>query len=324
MDSNGLSDPYCKLEFIGYPNSVKKTRYIEKTLNTFWDEFIQMEIHSISDVFQMTLYDYDLLSKDDIISTYTLDLSKLEFGITKEEEWKMIPYSSSITKPGIISVKYQITEPSQRIFESNKFEINKLTCYIHSFENIEKGKEYYCKIKTADSYKGQISNVFTDNLLMEAFNLLLRNQTETLEIILYQNEKKDGYKFSKEVKRIKHIIENMSEKDIDGVKFSLAMNDPNITFPPHPPIVNEKRYVYIYVDRWINVEKKDIKGLFVTVSLNKEEKERYSDCTCVTYQELDYNFKHTFHIPVYSLRDEKLFFKYLIMIKRQNLILLGN
>ena len=42
-------------------------------------------------------------------------------------------------KPGKISVIYQITEPNQDIFFSRKIEINKLTCYIHSFENIKEG-----------------------------------------------------------------------------------------------------------------------------------------------------------------------------------------
>ena len=308
MDANGFSDPYCTLEFIGYPNSVKKTRIIERTLTPFWDELIQMEIPTISDIVKITLYDYDKLSKNDIISYYTFKISELEFGITKEEELKMIPYSSSIKKPGIISVIYQVTEPCQKIFESKQFEINKLKCYIHSFDNIINGKEYYCEVKTVDSYKGQASNVYTDNLVMETFNLLSRvNQPETLEIILYQNEKKDDYKISKIIKKIKCEINEMGEKYVDGVKFTLAMNDPKITFPSKPPFINEKRYYHIYVNRCVNLPKMDVNELsdsFVRISLNKEEKERYSDCTRIISKDQNPIFNHTFHIPVYSLRDD--------------------
>jgi hypothetical protein len=170
------------------------------------------------------------------------------------------------------------------------------------------GEEYYCEVKTADSYQRQISNVTTDNILMETFNLLLRPyQVETLEIILYQNEKKGEYKFSKEIKRIKHKIGEMGEQNIDGIKFTLAMNDPNITFPQHPPFINEKRYINIFVDKCINLPIMDSNGLsdpFVKISLNKEKENRYSDCTRVILKELNPIFKHTFHIPVYSLRDD--------------------
>ena len=115
---------------------------------------------------------------------------------------------------------------------------------------IFQGDEYYCEVKTADSYRGQYSNVTTDNLLMETFILLLRPyQTETLEIILYKNEKKGKYKFSKEIKRIRYIIKDMGEKNIEGIKFTLAENDPNIVFPSHPPIIHPQRYVNIFVDK---------------------------------------------------------------------------
>ena len=82
---NDSSDPYCKLEIIGFPENVKKTRVIEKSLNPLWDEFSQYEIHSLSDIIKITLYDHDKLSKDDIISEYYIDLSRLEYGIAKEE-----------------------------------------------------------------------------------------------------------------------------------------------------------------------------------------------------------------------------------------------
>ena len=309
MDTRS-SDPYCKLEFVGFPDSVKKTRIIENSLNPFWDEFFQYEIPSLSDIFKITLYDYDKLTKDDIISEYTIDLSKLEYGIVKEEEVRMNPYSSSIRNPGIIELKYQITQPCQEIFVSKKFEINTLKCYIYGFENTIEGEEYFCEVKNAAANKGQLSNVTNDNLLMETFILLLNPyKEETLEIILYHNERKGKHKFAKEIKRIKHKILEMGEKNIDGIKFTLALNDPNISFPPHPPMILAKRFVHIYVDRCINLPKMDKKSSdpFVKISLNKYDKiKRYSNSTRVIMKELNPVFKHVFHVPVYSLRDDKI------------------
>ena len=39
MDNNNSSDAYCKLEFIGLPNSVKKTRIIENSLTQNYRKF---------------------------------------------------------------------------------------------------------------------------------------------------------------------------------------------------------------------------------------------------------------------------------------------
>ena len=44
MIQNSSSDPYCKLEFVDIPESVRKTRVIENSLKPFWDEFFQFEI----------------------------------------------------------------------------------------------------------------------------------------------------------------------------------------------------------------------------------------------------------------------------------------
>ena len=296
------------MEFEGFTDSIKKTRIIENSLNPFWDEFFQFEIHSLSDIFKITLYDYDKLTKDDIISFYNIDLSRIKYGITYEENLEMKPYSSSIKNPGSISVIYQVTEPNQTIFDSKEFKVNELKVYIDSFENNISGDEYFCEVKTADAYKGQLSNVTYDNLIMETFTFFLRPyQPETLEIILYHNEKKGKFKFSREVKRIRHTIKEMGEKNIEGIRFTLVMNDPNIIFPNHPPFIFPKRCVHIYVDRCIDLPKMDKKSSdpFVKVTLNEyKKKKRYTNTTRVIMKELNPIYRHTFHVPAYSLRDD--------------------
>ena len=54
----------------------------------------------------------------------------------------MSKYSSSVERGGTISVIYQIARPCQEIFYSEKFEIDKITCYVQSFENAIQGEEY--------------------------------------------------------------------------------------------------------------------------------------------------------------------------------------
>ena len=309
MDNNGSSDPYCKLEFIGLPESIKKTRIIENSLNPFWDEFFQFEIKSLHDIFQISLIDYDKITKDDIISYYTFDLSKCEYGVTFEEEISLIPAKSTIYNPGSMSIVYQITKPGQQIFSNEKFNVDKLTCYLESVQNISlQGKEYYCEVKTVDSYKSQISKVFMDGILMETFDILMRKeQQETLEIILYQHELKGEYKFPKEIKHIYYPIQELGQKCIEGITFTLVLNQPKEIFALPPPIIFPKRYIHIFVDCCQNLPAKDKNGKsdpFVKVSLNKKEKERYINRTRVVLKELNPIFKHTFHIPLYSLRDD--------------------
>ena len=311
MDNNGSSDPYCLLEFIGIPESVKKTRIIENSLNPFWDEFFQLEIKSLHDIFRISLYDYDKLSKDDLISTYILDLSQCEYGTNFEGEINMKPASSSIHSPGVLNIKYQITAPGQEIFNSQNFNVDTLTCYIERFQDIIPGDEYYCEIKTIDSYKSQISQVFTDYILMETFDILLRKgQQETLEIILYKHEIKGKYKFPKEIKRIHYPIQELGQKCIGGITFTLAMNEVSSIFAKPPPRIFPKRFVHIFVDCCENLpamDKNKSSDPFVKISLNKEGNERFVDRTRVILKELNPIFKHTFHVPVYSLRDDIIY-----------------
>jgi hypothetical protein len=83
------------------------------------------------------------MSKDDIISFHTIDLSKCEYGINIEETVKMKPANSSINCPGNLYIMYQITRPGQQIFNSEKFMVDKLTCYIEGIQNIApQGTEY--------------------------------------------------------------------------------------------------------------------------------------------------------------------------------------
>ena len=305
-NANFTKDTYCKMEFIGFPETAQKTRIIENSSNPFWDEFHQFEITSLSNDFQISLCD----SKNEIISVYIIKLSNCDFGIKKEETIIMSKYSSSVERGGTISVIYQIAKPCQEIFYSEKFEIDKITCYVQSFENAIQGEEYYCEVKTINTFKGQLSKVTNDNLIMEKFVILARKfQNETLEIILFKLEKKGKYKFSKEIKRIKYLIEELGEHEIDGIKFTLQMNeDPNTKYPEHPPVSFPKRYFHILLEDCFFKDDeytKRFKDSYIKLSLNKKDKiKRYSEKTRIVYNEQNPKFRHIFHIPLFSLKDD--------------------
>jgi len=121
---------------------------------------------------------------------------------------------------------------------------------------------------------------------MVTFDLMLRNQKEALEIILYKNDKNDKYKISKEIKRIRYNINlnEMGEKNIEGVKFTLILNEQNINFPKHPPFIREKRYIHLYYDRYIfssDVKFGELSNSFFEISINDKKLNRFSDCTRV-------------------------------------------
>ena len=98
---------------------------------------------------------------------------------------------------------------------------------------------------------------------------------------------------------------------IDGIKFTLALNQSHSIFPQPPPVIFEQRYVHIFVDCCKNLPAMDnnkSSDPFVKISLNKyKDRERLVNRTRVVLKELNPVFKHTFHVPLYSLRDDIIY-----------------
>ena len=72
------------------------------------------------------------------------------------------------------------------------------------------------------------------------------------------------------------MIEELGEQYIDGIQFSLQMNeDPNTNYPKHPPILFSKRYVHILVKdclfQDIDIQKR-FKDSYMKISLNKKNR----------------------------------------------------
>ena len=76
-DRNGYSDPYCKFGLNG--KEVYKTKIQKKTLHPAWNEFFEVPISSRTAAdFRVTVMDWDLGDKDDLLGGAVINLATLE------------------------------------------------------------------------------------------------------------------------------------------------------------------------------------------------------------------------------------------------------
>eukprot|EP01102_Stenamoeba_stenopodia_P013519 TRINITY_DN439_c0_g1_i1.p1 TRINITY_DN439_c0_g1~~TRINITY_DN439_c0_g1_i1.p1 ORF type:complete len:781 (+),score=191.31 TRINITY_DN439_c0_g1_i1:58-2400(+) len=75
-DSNGLSDPYVKLEFNGQK---QKSKIKKKTLNPFYNEDFEFAIPqgSGAKILQVTVWDWDFTGTDDFMGYFNIDITTL-------------------------------------------------------------------------------------------------------------------------------------------------------------------------------------------------------------------------------------------------------
>ena len=78
MDSNGYSDPYCKVSF---GKQTHKSQIVKKSLNPRWDETYTFRGNYpdfVNGVLNVECWDWDRLSRNDPLGNGTLQLSHLE------------------------------------------------------------------------------------------------------------------------------------------------------------------------------------------------------------------------------------------------------
>ena len=76
-DRNGYSDPYCK--FILNGQDVYKTKVLKKTLHPAWNEFFECPIKSRTAAnFKVTVMDWDMGDKDDLLGEAAINTNLLE------------------------------------------------------------------------------------------------------------------------------------------------------------------------------------------------------------------------------------------------------
>ena len=76
-DRNGYSDPYCKFKL--NDKEVYKTKIQKKTLHPAWNEFFECSVSSRTAAkFRVTVFDWDMGEKDDLLGESDINLDLLE------------------------------------------------------------------------------------------------------------------------------------------------------------------------------------------------------------------------------------------------------
>ena len=111
-DETGLSDPFCVLELLNRDDK-KKTLIRKQTLTPVWNQEFQFKILSYNtDVFCLSLFDYDKYSKNDLLGKWDIPIKDFELGTVQEKD---------INAGGLIHVKYQLACANQYKWESKEY-----------------------------------------------------------------------------------------------------------------------------------------------------------------------------------------------------------
>jgi Ca2+-dependent lipid-binding protein len=89
MDLNGLSDPFVTLRL---GDQKMETSVIQKTLNACWEDMFRFKVMSFTDdVLVLSLFDWDLVSRNDLIGTARVPMRDLVPGQSREFSWVLEP-----------------------------------------------------------------------------------------------------------------------------------------------------------------------------------------------------------------------------------------
>ncbi|KAK8838587.1 hypothetical protein M9Y10_033219 [Tritrichomonas musculus] len=115
MDVIGKSDPYLLFR-LSTTSETWKTSYIKNNHSPVWNEDFRLPLASGMSV-QLTveLYDKDDVSKDDIISKMSFDVSKFPFGKVIDEWYDFTPVKG-VSKGGKVHLAFCVDDPSNRKF----------------------------------------------------------------------------------------------------------------------------------------------------------------------------------------------------------------
>lgn len=92
-DLNGFSDPYVKLSV---DKKEHKTKIIKKTLNPEWNEMFQIDGVATNSVLSLKIYDWDRLSKDELLGSVDIDLSQCGVGKLTDKWYNLQNFKGEI------------------------------------------------------------------------------------------------------------------------------------------------------------------------------------------------------------------------------------
>eukprot|EP01156_Anaeramoeba_ignava_P002757 Anaeramoba_ignava/a219449_53.p1 GENE.a219449_53~~a219449_53.p1 ORF type:complete len:533 (+),score=174.37 a219449_53:6-1604(+) len=110
-DSNGKSDPYCK---VFYGKKKQKTKTIKKTLDPVWNEKLKFEKMKLDSDLEFEVYDWDRFGGDDPLGKTKISVRELVESNTNQptieyEQWQeLVPIKSGQKAQGEIHIKLSI------------------------------------------------------------------------------------------------------------------------------------------------------------------------------------------------------------------------
>ena len=329
-DINSI-DPYCKLEFIGHGDTKRETRVIDKSFNPFYNQHFAYDVLSLNtDIFKISIYDKDKLSKDDFISSTLIQLKMLEPGVVYNKWLEMKP--EKLNKGGKLNVIYHLANKGDIPFVHNPFVLYGLNFRLSEFTELSKQSEYYCEIQLENDIKPVTTVVSESGLFNQECKMILREPSiDVLILKLYEDIKKDNIIVSKQVASSKiylsqYQIGQTYEQTIDFngdisakahiYSTILPLNTPfSYNLPTIVPFVSSQRYAHFIIheahnvpkadcfnkpsDSYVkiytlNTTKKTIKGK----KLNKEK--RFLGMTRMVPNSSNPIFRQVFHVPIQS------------------------
>ena len=188
-DNTGLSDPFCVLELKDRKEKQKTFTKIQ-TLTPVWNQTFQFKILSYNtDVFILSLYDYDKYSKNDFLGSWKINIKDINPGVVEEKE---------INAGGLISVKYHLAFPGDAAFVTKPFKTKTLNIKVFEAKGIQTSNvsglaDLYCLLYIPGDIIYSQTKVKTATLSPswnETFSFLIANyQTDILKFELKEKGK---------------------------------------------------------------------------------------------------------------------------------------
>ncbi|KAK8892468.1 Protein Aster-C [Tritrichomonas musculus] len=116
MDVIGKADPYLTIK---YNKSKKemKTSYCKQTYSPIWNEEFHVPV-DIDGLIHMELFDWDKVTKDDLISTKDFPINTFQEGKISDDWYEFVP-EPKIKKPGKVHLVFHLASKDQTPFVKN-------------------------------------------------------------------------------------------------------------------------------------------------------------------------------------------------------------
>ena len=116
----GTSDPFVKVQVAKHKFQTKK---IKKNLNPIWDEQCEMKDLVRTDKMLLTVWDYDLVGKNDLLGQVEIPLAKIELN-TPIEKWFAVPMELAPEKPPPVLIFFDVVVVEAKDIQPQSFRMD--------------------------------------------------------------------------------------------------------------------------------------------------------------------------------------------------------